>query len=196
MRAETVRIGPAKPGDPVLGLLIAPFGMVLLWWAGKAASMDHPNDRAWAIWFAVAGIALIAGVLWLAARGVTGRQALRLEDGALVVERLRPRGAEIVVPWAQIVALHHGGLGDRHPLVRVEYSLHAPPVLPGHVATSRRQTRMLALPRHGFDMPDDAVLHTLRQRLEAGGASLRAVSGVPVFGRQSWIVDHSADSTT
>lgn len=179
-----VRIGPAKPGDPVLGLLMAPFGLLLIWWAGKAAVMPHPNDRAYAIWFAVAGVSLIALALWMAAKGVTGRMALRLEDSALVLERLRPVGAKVVIPRAQIVALHHGGLGDKHPVIRVEHAL--PNVLdqPGHMP----RTKMQALPRHGFCQSDDAVLQALRRWLEAGGAPLEEQRGIPVFGRKSWVV--------
>lgn len=191
-----VRIGPAKPGDPVLGLLIAPFGLALLWIAARAAGMAHPDDRAWALWFALAGLALIGAALWLAARGVTARQALRLETDALVIERLRPVGDETRLARAQIVALHHGGLGDRHPVIRLEYTLDRPALPPGHVDTGRRQTHMLALPRHGFELPDDAMLQTLRQWLQAGETGLRAASGVPVLGRQSWIVVHNADSLT
>ncbi len=188
MRHNVVRIGPAKAGDPLLGLLMAPFGLLLIWWAGKAAVMPYPNDRAYAIWFAVAGVALIALALWMAAKGVTGRVALRLEDGALVVERLRPVGADVVIPTGQIVALHHGGLGDKHPVIRVEYALPNVPGQSGHVKSTKVQTKIQALPRHGFCQSDEAVLQALCEWLEAGGARLEEKSGVPVFGRHSWVV--------
>ena len=192
-----VRIGPAKPGDPVLGLLIAPLGLLLIWLAGKAAVMAHPNDRAYAIWFAGAAVALIALALWLAVKGVTGRMALRLEAGGLVLERLRPIGAEVVIPRGQIVALHHGGLGDKHPLIRVEYAQAIVPDQPGHVPRAKAQTRMQALPRHGFCQSDEVVLQALRDWLEAGGARLQKRSGVPLLGRQSWfVVGQMGDSVT
>lgn len=183
-----MRIGPAKPGDPVLGLLVAPLGLVLIWWAGKAAMMPHSDDRAFAIWFAVGGAVLIGLALRMAAKGVTGRTALRLEEDALVVERLRPIGAKVVIPRRQIVALHHGGLGDKHPVIRVEYALRKAPDLPGHVPDTKVPTKMQALPRHGFELPDEKVLQALRQWLEAGGARVEEKPGFPVLGRMSWIV--------
>lgn len=154
--------------------------------------MPHPDDRAFALWFGLGGLAILAGALWLALRGATRRQALRLEERALVVEHLRPKRPELTIDKSRIVALHHGGLGDRHPVIRVEHALDWRQPAPGHVDQTREKTRMVALPRGGFEMHDPAILATLRQWLEADGAALTEVSGVPVFGRHTWRVDHSA----
>lgn len=189
------RIGPAKPGDPVLGLLVAPFGVALLWLAVKATGLHHPDDGFWAPLLASAGVAVLAGALWLTVKGVTGRAVIEIGPDGVIVQRLRPARDVQRIGWQDLVALHHGALGDKHPVIRLEYSLPPGPDVPGHVQMPRR-TGLLALPRHGFDLADEAVLALLRQGAEAAGLRLEEKAGVPVFGRRSWVVAYRDDTVT
>lgn len=195
MRARALRIGPAKPGDPVLGLIVAPFGGLLLWLAVKATGLQHPDDRLWAPLLAAMGLAVLAGAAWLAVKGVSGRAALEIVAEGVTVERLRPARAEQRIDWRDLVALHHGALGDKHPLIRLEYRLPPAPDAPGHVEMPQRRATV-TLPRHGFDVTDDAVLALLRQGAEAAGLVLQEKAGLPVFGRRSWVVRHSDETLT
>lgn len=192
---KTIRIGPARPGDPVLGLLVAPFGAGLLWLAFKAAGLRHPDDGLWAPLLAAAGLAVLAGAAWLARKGVTGRAALEIGPDGLTVQQLRPARAVRRIGWGELVALHHGGLGDKHPLIRLEYRLPPAPDAPGHVPMPRR-TAMLALPRHGLEVADPALLALLRQGAEEAGLHLEEKAGIPVLGRVSWVVRHSDRTST
>lgn len=195
MMASGIRIGPAKPGDPILALIVAPFGLAFCWFAIRAAAMPHPDDRAWAPWLAAVGVAILACALWLALKGVTARATLEIRPEGVVYRRLRPVSAELRLGWGDLVALHHGGLGDRHPMIRLEYWLPPAPVGPGLVEMPRRTAKVI-LPRHGFEMTDEAILALLRHAAEAAGVRLVTKSGVPVLGRSSWVVDHTCESVT
>lgn len=195
LRAGTTLIGPAPPGDPILGLLVAVLGAVFLFFALSIAAMSAAEGWVWALGPAAIGLALFAAAAWVAVKGITGRAALEIGPEGVAVHWLRPARGVQRMAFEDLVALHYGGLGDKHPVIRLEYHLPAVPDAPGHVPLPRGRARV-ALPRHGFEVSDLTLLTQVRQAAEAAGLRFVEKTGVPVFGRRSWVVDHRDDTVT